>query len=152
MQNRDRDLEEFFAHEIQSFPLSLSDLGKLHLPNTKLDLLKCFEQSVLSDPPLSYDCIVFDGAVIVHCLPTKAVGTLNEYAEKVFIPYISKHLQHFTRVDIVWDLYIPDSLKESTREKKGKGVWRKVSDQTKLLGNWIDFLCDPSKKKNFSPF
>lgn len=92
MQNRDRDLEEFFAHEIQSFPLSLSDLGKFHQPNTKSDLLKCFEQSVLSDPPSSYDCIVFDGAVIVHCLPTKVVGTFNEYAEKVFIPCISKHL------------------------------------------------------------
>ena len=152
MQNRDRDLEEFFAHEIQSFPLSLSDLGKLHLPNTKLDLLKCFEQSVLSDPPLSYDCIVFDDAVIVHCLPTKAVGTFNEYAEKVFIPYISKHLQHFTRVDIVWDLYIPDSLKESTREKRGKGVRRKVSGPTKLPGNWIDFLHDPSNKKELFNF
>ena len=152
MQNCDGNLEEFFVHEIQSFPLSLSDLGKLHLPNTKSDLLKCFEQSVLSDPPSSYDCMVFDGAVIVHCLPTKAVGTFNEYAEKVFIPYISKHLQHFTRVDIVWDLYIPDSLKESTREKRGKSVWKKVSGQTKLPGNWIDFLHDPSNKKELFTF
>ena len=95
---------------------------------------------------------MFDGAVIVHCLPTKAVGTFNEYAEKVFIPYISKHLQHFTRVDIVWDLYIPDSLKESTREKRGKGVRRKVSGQTKLPGNWIDFLRDPSNKKELFTF
>lgn len=41
MQSHDEDLVEFFAHEIQSFPPSLSDLGKLHLPNTKSDLLKC---------------------------------------------------------------------------------------------------------------
>jgi len=32
MQNRDSDLDEFFAHEIQSFPPSLSNFGKLHLP------------------------------------------------------------------------------------------------------------------------
>ena len=101
MQSRDGNLEEFFAHEIQSFPPSLSDLGKLHLPNTKSDLLKCLEQSVLSDPPSNYDCIVLDGAVIVHCLPTKAVSTFNEYVDKVFIPYVNKQLQHSTRVDIV---------------------------------------------------
>ena len=34
-QSRDGDLDEFFAHEIQSFPPSLSDFGKLHLPSKK---------------------------------------------------------------------------------------------------------------------
>ena len=38
MQSRDGDLREFFAHEIQSFLPSLSDFGKLHLPNTKSEL------------------------------------------------------------------------------------------------------------------
>ena len=33
MQSWDGDLKEFFAHEIQSFPPSLSDLGKLYLPS-----------------------------------------------------------------------------------------------------------------------
>lgn len=55
---RDGDLGEFFSHEIQSFPPSLSDLGKLHLPNTKSDLLKCLELPGLSEPPSTYDCIV----------------------------------------------------------------------------------------------
>jgi len=40
MHNRDTDLDEFFAHEIQSFPHSLSDIGKLHLPRMKYDLLQ----------------------------------------------------------------------------------------------------------------
>ena len=38
-QSRDGDLKEFFSHEIQSFPPSLSDYGKLHLPSTKSELL-----------------------------------------------------------------------------------------------------------------
>ena len=41
MQSRESDLDEFFAHEVQSFPPSLSDFGKLHLPGTKSDLLQC---------------------------------------------------------------------------------------------------------------
>ena len=66
------------------------------------------------------------------------MSTFNEYADKIFISYVNKQLQY--------------SLKESTREKRGKGVQRKVSGQTKLPGNWIDFLPDPSNKRNFSPF
>ena len=34
-QSRDGDLDEFFAHEIQSFPPSLSDFGKFHLSSKK---------------------------------------------------------------------------------------------------------------------
>ena len=79
-----------------------------------------------AEPPSTYDCIVLDGAVIVHLLPTAEVSTFQEYADKVFIPYLSQQLQHATRVDVVWDRYLPDSLKESTREKRGKGVRRKV--------------------------
>ena len=35
MQSREGDLKEFFAHEIQSFPPYLSDLGNLNLPSAK---------------------------------------------------------------------------------------------------------------------
>ena len=90
MQSCDGDLQEFFTHEIQSFPPSLSNLGKFYLRNTTSDLLKCLEQSVLSDPPSNYDYVMLDGATIVHCLPTKAVSTFNEYADKVFISYVHK--------------------------------------------------------------
>ena len=47
---------------------------------------------------------------------------------------------------------MPDSLKESTREKRGKGVRRKVSGETKLPSHWIDFLREPSNKKELFVF
>ena len=112
----------------------------------KSQLLQCLEQPGQPEPPTIYDCKVMDGAVIVHCLPIVAVSTFNEYADMVFIPYLEKQLQNATRLDVVWDTYISDSLKESTREKRGKGVRRKVSGQTKLPGNWMDFLRDPKNK------
>ena len=40
VQNRDGDLAEFLAHDIQSFPHSLSNCGKFHLPSTESDLLR----------------------------------------------------------------------------------------------------------------
>ena len=140
MQSHEGDLKEFFAHEIQSFPPSLSDLGKLHLTSAKSDLLKCIGQPELSDPPSTYECTMLDGAVIVHFLPTNLVNTFEEYADKVFIPYLFKQLEDSIRLDLVWDIYLPNSLKESTREKRGKDVRRKISSQTKLPGNWTDFF------------
>ena len=44
MKSRDGDLKEFYAHEIQSFPPSLSDFGKLYLRSTKSDILKSLEK------------------------------------------------------------------------------------------------------------
>ena len=69
----------------------------------------------------------------------------DEYADLVFIPYVLSQLQHSPRVDIVWDTYTPDSLKESTREKRGLGVRRKVAGKTKLPPNWSQFLRDQAK-------
>ena len=57
MQNRNGDLAEFFAHEIQSFPPSLSDFGgKLHLTDTKSELLQCLEQPEQLEPPSTWIC------------------------------------------------------------------------------------------------
>ena len=39
MQSREGDLEEFFSHEVQSFPPSLSEFGKLYLLGTKSELM-----------------------------------------------------------------------------------------------------------------
>ena len=58
MQSRESDLKEFFRHEIQSFPTSLSDLGKLHFPSAKSELLKCLDLTGQQEPPTDYDCVV----------------------------------------------------------------------------------------------
>jgi len=86
-------------------------------------------------------------AAIVYCLPVTGVTTFEQYADEVFIPYLKKQLQSSRRLDIVWDTYITDSLKESTREKRGKGVRTKLSGETKLPCNWMDLFRDSANKK-----
>ena len=153
MQNRESDLKEFFSHEVQAFPPSLSEYRNLRLPTAKSDLLACLPQSnELPDPPRRFDCTILDGAVIVHCLPTTGASTFDEYADQVFIPHLQNQIQHSERVDVVWDAYIPGSLKESTREKRGTGARRKVSGQAKLPANWMQFLRDSSNKTELFQF
>ena len=99
-----------------------------------------------------YNCIRLDGTPIVHSLSTAGAKTFTEYADDVFIPYLSKQLCVATRLDVVWDTYIPDTLKESTHDKRGKGVHRKVSGLAKLPSNWMDFLRDPKNKVELFAF
>ncbi len=80
-------------HMIQPFSPSLSDFSRLHMTGTKSDLLQCLKQPRQLEPLSSYDCKILDGAVIVHCLPTIKVSTLDKYADEVFIPFLQKQLQ-----------------------------------------------------------
>ena len=41
---------------------------------------------------------------------------------------------------MVWDVYLPDSLKGTTRQKRGKGVRRRVSPSTTIPKSWKDFI------------
>jgi hypothetical protein len=45
--------------------------------------------------------------------------TFQDHATEVFLPYISSQLQHVVRPDIIWDVYIPESLKADARSESG---------------------------------
>jgi len=94
--------KEFFLHKIQSFPHSLSDYGKLYLPSTKSELLKCILSSTQLEPLLFYDCQILDGTTIVHFLPIIGAAKFIDYAENIFIPYLSMQLQNINILDVVY--------------------------------------------------
>ncbi len=85
-------------------------------------------------------------------LPATNITTFEEYATDVFIPHIKKQLATSNRVDVVWDTYKSSSIKESTREKRGKGIRRKVAGKNKIPSNWPDFLRDSVNKQELFTF
>jgi len=150
-QNRDGNLDEFFRHENQACPPALSDAGKLHL-GSKSDLLVCLEgvAEAQSDAP-AVTSVVLDGAVIVQMLKPGTAKTFEEYAHQVFIPYVEGQLRRASRLDLVWDSYKDGSLKTATREKRGKGVRRRVVSTAAIPGNWQSFLrVDANKVELFT--
>ena len=151
MQHRESDMDTFFKHENHPFPPSLSDGGKLR-PGKKSDLLNMLAQDKHEDPPEDLDVKLLDGAAVVHLLPTTNMVTFDQYANQVFIPYILRQVENCKRFDVVWDTYVPNSIKESAREKRGKGIRRKVAGKNKLPGNWADFLRDSNNKKELFAF
>ena len=147
-QTRDGDLDQFFTHENQAAPPSLSQGGKLRL-GKKADLLRCLEseETQPTNAPV-VNAKFLDGAAVVQMLNPGTAKTFQDYADTVFTPYVSSQLDTADRVDVIWDVYMPETLK--TREKRGKGVRRRVLPTTVIPKNWKDFLrVDENKKELF---
>ena len=141
-QSRDGNQDEFFYHENQAYPPSLSQHGKLRL-GTKADLLPCLETLIeQSDslPSLHSDVVILNGAAVVNFLKPSVSSTFDNYAHKVFLPYVLSQVNRTNQVDIVWDQYFNNSLKSQTRSKRGKGIRRRVEASSSLPGNWQEFL------------
>ena len=216
-QSRDGDLENFFRHENQPYPPSLSKFGSLrtgdkaqllpfllssaeprvstttdgdnHLPplgaeladveledeESQLPLLDnladfidtgAFEEDLFLEEADTFmdvdfspdygtpiiDAKVFDGAALVHMKTPGLSKTFEEYADKVLLPFLIKELDHVKRVDVVWDVYHKDSLKASTREKRGSGERRKVEASTLIPRNWRGFLRVSENKEELFTF
>ena len=150
-QVRDGDIDEFFRHENQSSPPSLSQGGKLR-HGTKADLLPFLTQNgtTIKDKP-DTDAVLLDGAAIVNMLNPGASRTFQHYADQVFVPHVKRQLDSARRVDIIFDRYFQDSLKATARSLRGEGNRRKVKANTPVPGNWKAFLrCDANKAELFS--
>ena len=67
-------------------------------------------------------------------------ATFKDYADFVFKPYILKQFEVVQRVDVVWDVYLEDSLKSTARERRGAGGRRRVTSSSRRPKNWKSFL------------
>ena len=95
---------------------------------------------------------MFDGPAVVHYLQPGTCATYDDYANDVFVPYMVNELSKVSRVDIVWDIYQPDSLKGTTRERRGTGTRRRVHASTRIPGNWQSFLRNDENKQELFRF
>ena len=139
-QSREGNLQEFFKHENHPWPPSLAQADRMR-EGQKSDLVKCLEKvfAATAESP-EVDVAILDGAVVVQMASPGAAKTFQDYADKVFMPYIMKQLQPVQRVDVIWDVYRQDSLKAATRERRGCGTRRRVTPSSQILRNWKSFL------------
>ena len=154
MFHRPNDIQELFIHEGQSYPLSLSDEGKLYIPTKKSDIITCIkaeETAILKQFDMR-DAIVLDGPVAVHSRPANTVSTFGEFAKQLFIPYLRSFGRRCHRLDVVWDKYDRMSLKNTCPEERGVGVQRQVGLNIKLPSKFDNFLRNNENKMNLFKF
>ena len=80
--------------------------------------------------------MVIDRAAIAQILKPGGAETFKQYADQVFLPYILGQLQHASQLR---DSHKADTLRETARAKRGKGVRWRVADSASIPGNWQDF-------------
>ncbi|ELU07992.1 hypothetical protein CAPTEDRAFT_216620 [Capitella teleta] len=146
-QIRDGNLDEFFAHEIQASPPSLAQGGQMRA-TSKADILTCIYQNDVSTCYPTVDVLILDGAAVVHMLNPGPSTTFQQYVDCIFLPYIVNKISNIKRLDIVWDVYDPHSLKASTRERRGHGVRRRVVLKSRIPKMWKEFLCNDENKSD----
>ena len=122
---RELDLNEFVQYENQQSPPSLSVNGSLR-PGSKSVLIPLLEAlAPATDLIPSCDGCVFDDAGLVHFLkPRIEFKSFSQYYLQQFKPYIEKvaATTKATRLDVAWDLYYENSLKNAIRENRGTGL------------------------------
>ena len=76
------------------------------------------------------DAELFGGAAVIHMLsPTfKGAKTFAEYANYIFIPYILRRLEKVSSLVVVWNRYVPKSLKAAARDKTARDKRGRVAD------------------------
>ncbi len=151
-QTRPSDLNEFYKFENQPCPPALSANGALR-SGKKSDILECFQKcyvvnNLLTKPETT--CSVLDGQSIVNMVRPGEAKTFREYAIDRFKSYIQNHYCDQLRVDVLFDIYIANSLKASVREKRGEGRLQLVKSNVKLPLSWSKFLrIDQNKRELF---
>lgn len=151
-QNRQCDLQEFFKHENQSSPASLSDRGKLRTC-TKSQLSDILQAKVtLPEKKPESDVLIVDGSALVNTLPPRSPKTFDEYARMDILPRIETYSNTYRRTDIVFDVYWQSSLKSEARSKRGKAIRRRVTGTCKTPSNWQSFLRDENNKRELFHF
>ena len=76
--------------------------------------------------------------------------TFQEYGENVFLPYVINQLRNVESVDVIWDRYLPTSLKDSARSKRRKGIRGGVSPDPRIPRDWrVSLRVDGNKQGLF---
>jgi len=94
-----------------------------------------------------------DGAAIYSSSSaTAGVSTFDDYARHVFLPYVKKQLDASAWIDVIWDTFVPSSIKESTWDKWGNEKGWGVAGKNKVPNNCVGFLHECENKKQLFSF
>ena len=135
---REVDVDILLQRELSSVSLSIASLdGCLRLASSKSDLGNMLQKNVnQSQPSIRHHktCTIIDGMAAVQSLGnTTGAKSFGDWSDNFTAFVVSHFSDKCTRVDVVFDRYLPHSIKGVTRAKrktgKSKGIRRDVGEQ-----------------------
>ena len=102
-------------------------------------------------------CTIIDGMAAVQSIGnTTGAKTFGEWSTNFTAFVVSHFSDKCTRVDVVFDRYNPNSIKEVTRAKrkkgKNKGIRKDVESREQRIGNWDRFIVVEENKASLVHF
>ena len=127
----------FFSHENTSVPPSLSKDGKVW-SGDKADLFdSLYDRCNTQGTKPTVDGIAVGGPVIINMYGSAGQRTFKEYFEERLEPFLQEKLAH---VNYLWDIYLENSLKMTTREKCAEWSREKVIGTAIMPRRWDTFF------------
>lgn len=149
---------DLLGHESSQFPPTMTKDGKMYHPGNKADILSCIipdepeevphELPQCDRPDIHCTAAILDGSVVLRFLrPPPDCADIESYVRDIVKPYIESYfLRGYKRIDLIFDFYLPDSLKKEIRISRGTGKAIMVELGTKRPGDWHAFLSVDSNK------
>lgn len=165
-ESRKGNVAEFFMHENNQYPPSLSEFGSLRQQTCNDDMLNCLlkpnkmsESSGAEMDSLAVDsttviasAVIIDAFSHVQGVPI-SVMTVKDYSEKMFHKFINQKCETYSRVDVLFDVNQDNSLEEMTKEDCSKEKYVSLVDKETKLHNsktWFaKFLNNATTKTQF---
>ncbi|KAK3910165.1 ATP-binding cassette sub-family A member 9 [Frankliniella fusca] len=153
---RDLNLDTFFEHENHKFPPAISNASGMLRTGKKCDLMEKLETLSTTEIVFNNSCdaIVYDGAAVVQMIRPAKSKTFEGYFSADLKPFVESTVRKAScsRIDVVWDLYLPGSLKAQERDSRGCGVRRNVVPNGALPQDWSDFVLNDKNKSELFRF
>ena len=92
------------------------------------------------------EALAIDGAFLIHNLTPTSGKTFYQYAIQDVVPRIEQYGSKYQRTDVIFDVYVSQSLKAETRSKRGHRNRRRVTGNGKVPPNWKGFLRNEENK------
>ena len=148
-------LQRVMSYENSATPLSLFHEDGSMLTSTKSDFLHKLEDLLTEEPQdnVKADCRIYDGHAVIQMLPgPSGVATYQDMAGR-FFGYILNSSRGALVMHIVFDKYLPDSIKNQNREKRGRtGTVHHIKSKTCAPVNWKNFLAQNENKAGLASY
>ena len=157
---RDVDVNTLLQSELAPVPKSLATLDGSLREAGKSDLGTILQRNVCkSQMPISQSqtCTIIDGMAAVQSLANSSgAKTFGEWSDR-FLRHVTSHFSDScTRVDVLFDRYVKNSIKGGTRdkrkEKKSTGIRCNVDSRDQRIGNWERFIILEDNKASLAHF
>lgn len=146
-ENRGGDSREFFKHENNKFPPSISEFGDIRHTSDDEALIKLLEKKLPTDQTLSAissTCLIIDGEELWSKFASVKCKTFLEFSTTVN-KYIESLTMKYSRIDLVFGSY-------SETSNQDPASFLLVDDGASFPKNFVKFLSNDCHKKQLSAY